>query len=97
MQLRVRGGSARGLWRPIRRFAIWQKGKWRPCDHARESLHNECTTPSESLIHWVDNESAVYSLAKDNSGAADSARVVNLYHACVAHLGVTPWLEWTIT
>jgi len=37
LQLRVHGVSARGLWRPIRRFAIWQKGKWRPCDHARES------------------------------------------------------------
>ena len=49
MQLRVRSGSARGLWRPIRRFAIWQKGKWRPCDHARESLHNGCTVPAESL------------------------------------------------
>ena len=43
---------------------------------------------------WIDNESAVYSLAKGYSGAADSARVVNLYHACVAQLGVTPWLEY---
>ena len=46
------------------------------------------------VIHWIDNESAVYSLAKGYSGAADSARVVNLYHACVAQLGVTPWLEY---
>ena len=43
------------------------------------------------------NESAVYSLAKGYSGAADSARVVNLYHACVAQLGVTPWLEYVGT
>ena len=41
--------SARGRWRPIRRFAVWQNGKWRPCDHARESLHNACTRPAESL------------------------------------------------
>ena len=40
---------AKGSWRPIRRFAIFQKDKWRPCDHARESLHNECTRPSEAL------------------------------------------------
>ena len=39
----------RGLWRPMRRFAIWQKGKWRACDHARESKHNECTKPAEAL------------------------------------------------
>ena len=46
------------------------------------------------VIHWIENESAVYSLAKGYSGAADSARVVNLYHACVAKLacGVTPLL-----
>ena len=43
------------------------------------------------VFHWMNNESAVYSLAKGYSGAADSARVVNLYHACVAQLGVTPW------
>ena len=49
------------------------------------------------VIHWIDNESAVYSLAKGYSGAADSARVVNLYHACVAQLGVTPWLEYVHT
>ena len=49
------------------------------------------------MIHWINNESAVYSLAKGYSGAADSARVVNLYHACVAQLGVTPWLEYVHT
>ena len=41
--------SAHGQWRPMRRFAIWQNGKWRPCDHARESLHNVCTRPAEAL------------------------------------------------
>ena len=45
------------------------------------------------VIHWIDNESAVYSLAKGYSGAADSTRVVNLYHACIALLGVTPWVR----
>jgi hypothetical protein len=49
------------------------------------------------VIHWINNESAVYSLAKGYSGAADSARVVILYHACVAQLGVTPWLEYVHT
>ena len=49
------------------------------------------------VIHRIDNESAVYSLAKGYSGAADSARVVNLYHACVAQLNVTPWLEYVHT
>ena len=51
----------------------------------------------QHVIHWIDNESAVYSLAKGYSGAADSARVVNLFHACVAQLGVTPWLEYVGT
>lgn len=47
--LRPGAKSAHGCWRPIRRFAVWQNGKWRPCDHARESLHNACTRPAESL------------------------------------------------
>ena len=47
----------------------------------------------QHVIHWVDNESVVYSLAKGYSGAADSARVVNLYHACIAQLRVNPWVE----
>ena len=51
----------------------------------------------QHVIHWIDNESAVYSLAKGYSGAADSARVVNLFHACVAQLGITPWLEYVGT
>jgi len=46
------------------------------------------------VIHWIDNESAVYALVKGYSGAADSARSVNLYHGCVAQLGVTPWIEY---
>ena len=48
----------------------------------------------EHVIHWVDNESAVYALVKGYTSAPDSARVVNLYHACVTQLGVTPWLEY---
>ena len=51
----------------------------------------------QHVIHWVDNESAVYALAKGYSGSADSARVVNLFHACVAQLGITPWLEYVGT
>ena len=49
------------------------------------------------IIHWIDNESAVYGLAKGYSGAADSARVVNLYHTCAAQLGVTSWVEYVHT
>ena len=49
------------------------------------------------VVHWIDNESAVYALVKGYSGAPDSARVVNLYHACVAQLGLTPWLEYVHT
>ena len=48
----------------------------------------------EHVIHWIDNESAVYSLVKGYTSAPDSARIVNLYHACVTQLGVTPWLEY---
>ena len=36
----------------------------------------------------------MYSLVKGYSAAPDSARVVNLYHSCVAQLGVTPWIEY---
>ena len=32
------------------------------------------------VIHWIDNESAVYSLVKGYCGAADSARLVNVFH-----------------
>ena len=48
----------------------------------------------EHVIHWIDNESAVYSLVKGYSRAPDSARVVNLFHGCVAQLEVTPWIEY---
>ena len=48
----------------------------------------------EQVIHWIDNESAVYSLVKGYSRAPDSARVVNLFHGCVAQLEVTPWIEY---
>ena len=37
---------------------------------------------------------AMYSLVKGYSRAPDSARVVNLYHGCVAQLEVTPWIEY---
>ena len=49
------------------------------------------------VVHWIDNESAVYSLVKGYSGAPDSARIVNLYHSEVARLRVTPWLEYVHT
>ena len=49
------------------------------------------------VVHWVDNESAVYGLVKGYSGSPDSARVINLYHACITQLGVTPWVEYVHT
>ena len=51
----------------------------------------------QHVIHWIDNESAVYSLVKGYCGAADSARVVNIFHSTVSRLGITPWLEYVGT
>lgn len=51
----------------------------------------------QHVIHWIDNESAVYALAKGYSGAPDSARVVNLFHTTASRLGVTPWIEYVHT
>ena len=51
----------------------------------------------QHVIHWIDNESAVYSLVKGYCGAADSARVVNIFHSVMSRLGITPWLEYVGT
>ena len=51
----------------------------------------------QHVIHWIDNESAVYSLVKGYCGAADSARVVNIFHCAVSQLNVTPWMEYVWT
>ena len=40
----------RGVWRCMVRFGVLQKGKVRPCDNARASLHNDGTTTHESLV-----------------------------------------------
>ena len=39
-----------GKWRPLPRFAVWQKGKLRACDDARRSLTNNITRTFESLV-----------------------------------------------
>ena len=39
----------RGKWRPLRRSAIKQKGKWRCIDNAKASKHNKATTLHERL------------------------------------------------
>jgi hypothetical protein len=39
-----------GGWRPMHRFGVHQGGKIRPCDNARSSLHNECTSTFETLL-----------------------------------------------
>ena len=40
----------KGRWRAMRRFGVHQKGKVRPCDNARTSLHNACTARHEKLV-----------------------------------------------
>ena len=40
---------AAGRCRPMERFPVWQKGKLRPCDNGRSSLHNACTHLHEKL------------------------------------------------
>ena len=49
------------------------------------------------VIHWIDNESAVYSLVKGYCGAADSARLVNVFHTTISRLGIFPWIEYVGT
>ena len=39
----------RGRWRAMRRFAVEQRGKVRPCDNAKTSLHNACCTTFEKV------------------------------------------------
>ena len=39
-----------GKWRPIARFAVWQKGKLRPCDDAKRNFANDATRTHESLV-----------------------------------------------
>lgn len=39
-----------GLWRAIRRFGVWQKGKCRACDNCAESGHNDATILEEALV-----------------------------------------------
>eukprot|EP00962_Isochrysis_galbana_P061844 scaffold46202_cov225-Isochrysis_galbana.AAC.1 len=39
-----------GMWRAIRRFGVWQKGKCRACDNCAESGHNDATIMEESLV-----------------------------------------------
>ena len=51
----------------------------------------------QHVIRWMDNDSAVYSLVKGYCGAADSARVVNIFHSAMCRLGVTPWMEYVST
>ena len=65
-----------GRWRPMQRFAVWQKGKLRACDNARASQHNEATSTHERL--------AV-------EGADFPARVALAFYERAAALGVPMW------
>lgn len=42
--------GGREEWRCSMRFGVWQKGKLRPCDNCRDSLHNAATTLFERLV-----------------------------------------------
>ena len=42
---------AAGRCRPMQRFSVLQKGSLRPCDNARHSLHNACTSLHETVTH----------------------------------------------
>ena len=42
--------GGREAWRCSMRFGVWQKGKLRPCDNCRDSLHNAATSLFERLV-----------------------------------------------
>ena len=39
----------------------------------------------------------MYSLVKGYCGAADSARLVNVFHTTISRLGIFPWIEYVGT
>ena len=47
-----------------------------------------------SVVHWVDNTSALAALAKGYSRAIDSARIVHALHAWNVGAGVSTWFEY---
>ena len=45
-------------------------------------------------MHFIDNTGALFGLQKGYSGDLDSARLIHVFHAAVAAMGVNPWLEF---
>ena len=39
----------RGVWLPVRRFGIWQKGKYRPIDDMKENHLNDCFSSCDKV------------------------------------------------
>jgi hypothetical protein len=46
------------------------------------------------VVHFIDNTGALFGLQKGYSGDLDSARLIHVFHAAVAAMGVNPWLEF---
>ena len=45
-----------GTWLPVRRFGIWQKGKFRPIDDMKENHLNDCLTSCDKIdLHAMDH------------------------------------------
>ena len=46
----------KGTWLPVRRFGIWQKGKYRPIDDMKENHLNDCFSSCDKIdLHAMDN------------------------------------------
>ena len=52
VRTRYEAEVAAGRCRPMPRFGVLQKGSLRPCDNARHSLHNACTSLHETVTHY---------------------------------------------
>ena len=45
-----------GTWLPVRRFGVWQKGKYRPIDDMKENHLNDCFTSCDKVdLHAMDH------------------------------------------
>jgi len=46
----------KGVWLPVRRFGIWQKGKFRPIDDMKENHLNDCFSTCDKIdLHAMDH------------------------------------------
>ena len=51
VRAKYKAAIADGRCRPMPRFGVRQKDSLRPCDNARHSLHNACTSLHETVTH----------------------------------------------